>query len=182
MVARLQADKGQPRFLRALADLRRSGLAIHGLLVGGDTYDFSPGYEAQLRNLLADLDLSDHVTMTGHVADVEPYIRAMDISVNASDQETFGVALLESMALGVPPVAPVNAGSTEYIEQERSGLLVPPRDHRSLANVLERLVRDPGLRRRLGEEARRSVERQFTAEAMTEALQSRLEQLARESL
>ena len=61
--------------------------------------------------------------MTGQVPDAGPYIEQMDILVNASDPEPFGIVLLEGMARGVAVVAVDSGGPGEFIEHERTGVL-----------------------------------------------------------
>ena len=74
------------------------------------------------------------------------------------------MALLEAMACGCAPVASRVGGVPEVIEDERSGLLVDPAKPAQLATALERLVRDPALRERLGRAARRRIEQSFSLE------------------
>jgi glycosyltransferase involved in cell wall biosynthesis len=105
IVGRLQPWKGQHRFLRAVAALRARGHNIHGLVVGGNAYGLSPGYQEWLHKFAHDLRIENDVTFTGHVSDAGPYLQLMDVSVNASIGEPFGIVLLEAMALSVPVVA-----------------------------------------------------------------------------
>ncbi len=124
ILGRLQPWKGQDRVVSAVAELRRRGHDVHCLVVGGDAYGLSPDYERALRTLIRDLALEDRVTMTGQVADPDRYVSLMDVLVNASDDEPFGIVLLEAMALGVPVVAPASAGPLEIVEPDISGVLV----------------------------------------------------------
>ena len=112
LVARLQPWKGQDRLVRAAALLRERGHAVHVLLVGGDSWELAPAYAEALPRLIAELGMQEHVTMTGEVPDAGPYIDRMDILVNASDPEPFGIVLLEGMARGVAVVA-VDRGRPE---------------------------------------------------------------------
>jgi glycosyltransferase involved in cell wall biosynthesis len=179
IVGRLQPWKGQDRFLQALSEIVRRGLNVHGLVVGGNAYDLSPGYEEHLHALVLQLGLERHVLFTGQIADPTPYIAAMDVLVNASAPEPFGLVVIEAMALGVPVVAVDAGGPAEIIEPGRSGLLVSANEPGLLADALERLVADAALRRRLGESARERYLDRFTAGHMGESLQRRLEELAR---
>jgi glycosyltransferase involved in cell wall biosynthesis len=65
------------------------------------------------------------------------------------------------MAAGVPVVASRLSGIPELVRDGEGGLLVPERDPVALADAMERLARDPALRARLAEGARRAVERDF---------------------
>jgi glycosyltransferase involved in cell wall biosynthesis len=71
-------------------------------------------------------------------------------------------ALLEAAASGCAIVASNIAACTELVKDEKTGLVVPPQDTEALANALERLISDPGLRKRLGEAARESIVADFS--------------------
>jgi glycosyltransferase involved in cell wall biosynthesis len=177
IVGRLQPWKGQHRLLIALACLIRANHSVHGLIVGGNAYDLSPGYEPYLHRLAGALGIADHVTFTGQVPDGWKYVQAMDVFVNASIQEPFGVVLLEAMAAGLPTVAFASGGPREIIEPGRSGLLVEDITEEGLAAAIEQLIIDPNLRERLGEGARDRVQQRFTARRMTRDLEAKLERL-----
>ncbi len=127
IVGRLQQWKGQDRLLRAQALLRARGRELHCLIVGGDAYELSPEYAASLPRLVAELGLEGHVTMTGQVPDAGPYIERMDVLVNASDPEPFGIVLLEGMARGVAVLAVDSGGPSEFIANMETGVLAPTR-------------------------------------------------------
>lgn len=179
IVGRLQPWKGQHRLLQALGRLRDAGHEVHGLVVGGDAYGLSPEYPRQLRELIAELSLEDRVTLTGHVPDVAPYVRNMDVLVSASVNEPFGIVLLEGMAEGVPVVAVGDAGPLDIVEHGRTGMLVESPEPAHLAAALEPLLQDPHRRRALGEQGRERLLRDFTAESMAAKLQRHLEEVAR---
>jgi glycosyltransferase involved in cell wall biosynthesis len=170
MVGRMQPDRGHDRVLRALAGLRNRGFDVHGLVVGGNAFNLSPGYESYLRRLADDLGLSESVTFAGQVSDATPFIQLMRVLVVASIGESFGIALLEGMALGVPVVAFEGAGPAEIVESESSGLLVPSADEAALGNAVERLLSDSELHRRLGGGGRRRFESHFEVDRMTERM------------
>jgi glycosyltransferase involved in cell wall biosynthesis len=102
----------------------------------------------------------------------------MDLLVNASDHEPFGIVLLEAMAQGVPVLAVADAGPREIVVPGESGLLVPSSRPEALAEALRPLLTDPELRLRLGRGGRDRVRERFTAEQMADRLQSKLEGLA----
>ncbi len=167
IVGRLQPWKGQDRFLMAVASLSRRGFPVHGLIVGGNAHDLSPGYEAQLHELARSLDLDGTVTFTGQVPEAGPYIQLMDIAVYASVSEPFGLVVLEAMALSVPVVAYALGGPAEIIESDQSGLLVPASDDRAFVAALESLVIDHGRRQELGRSGLERFQSRFSAERMS---------------
>ena len=177
MVARLASVKGQDRFLRGVAALRRRGVEVHALLVGGAVHGLDPGYEPALRRLCADLGLEGAVTFTGHVADPHPYAALLDVFVSAATEDGFPMAPIEAMALGVPVVAVDAGGPRELLEDGRGGVLVPPGDDERLGEAIGALVLDPELRRRLGAEAGAVVAEGFTADRMAAEMTARLEEV-----
>lgn len=115
--------------------------------------------EAELRRLACDLGLNDHVEFVGFVPhrDVPGLMRTFDVFVNCSLYESFGVAILEASACGVPVVATDVGGVSETCRHGETGLMVPPGDEDALAEAIIRLARDPALRAELGRAGRRFV-------------------------
>jgi glycosyltransferase involved in cell wall biosynthesis len=179
LVGRLQPWKGQDRLLEAHGILRERGQRMHTLLVGGDSYGLSPAYASSLPDLVRRLGLEGEVTLTGEVADAGPYIEQMDVLVNASDPEPFGIVLLEAMARGVPVVAVNSGGPAEFVEHGRSGWLARSGEPQALADALQPLLRSPDERRRIGEAGRERYLAHFTDAALRERFFAALEALAR---
>jgi glycosyltransferase involved in cell wall biosynthesis len=162
LVGRLQPWKGQDRMIHAQALLRARSREMHLVIVGGDAYNLSAEYAASLPGLVAGLGLTDAVTLTGQVPDAGPYIEQMDVLVNASDPEPFGIVLLEGMARGVAVVAVDSGGPAEFIENGTTGILARTGEPEALADALEVLLDSPDLRRTIGERGRDSFNRSFT--------------------
>jgi glycosyltransferase involved in cell wall biosynthesis len=179
IVGRLQPWKGQDRLLEAHGILRERGEQLHTLVVGGDSYGRSPGYAGSLPGLVRRLGLAGEVTLTGEVADAGPYIEHMDVLVNASDPEPFGIVLLEAMARGVPVVAVNSGGPAEFVEHGRSGWLASSGDPHALAEALQPLLRSAELRERIGKAGRERYLAHFTDAALRERFFGALEELAR---
>jgi glycosyltransferase involved in cell wall biosynthesis len=178
IVGRLQPWKGQHRLLAALATLRDRGHDVHGLVVGGDAHGLSPEYAASLDGIVAELGLRDRVTMTGHVTDVAAHVAAMDVLVSASENEPFGIVILEGMAQGVPVVAVADAGPLDIIADGATGVLVPSPEAADLVRGIERLLADPVEADAIGARGRECWLERFTAEAMTRSLEDTLEAIA----
>ena len=108
--------------------------------------------------------------MTGQVPDAGPYIERMDVLVNASDPEPFGIVLLEGMARGVAVLAVDSGGPAEFIEQ-RAHRACSPRsgEPQALADALEPLLASPERRNALAAAGRESFLRDFTDAAMRSA-------------
>jgi glycosyltransferase involved in cell wall biosynthesis len=177
IVGRLQPWKGQDRLLEAQALLRERGHPTHALIVGGDAHGLSPDYARSLPGLVDRLGLGGAVTMTGQVPDAGPYIERMDILVNASESEPFGIVLLEAMARRVAVVAVDSGGPAEVIEQGRTGVLATSGDPGALADALESLLVSPERRHAIAQAGRERFVEDFTDVAMRRRFFERLESL-----
>jgi glycosyltransferase involved in cell wall biosynthesis len=180
LVGRLQPWKGQDRLLRAQVILRERGHRIHTVIVGGDSYGLSPEYAASLEPLARELGISDSVTMTGEVPDADPYVQRMDILVNASDPEPFGIVLLEGMARGVAVVAVNSGGPAEFVEDGVTGMLARSGEPDALADAIEPLLLSPERRGQIGQAGRERFGEEFTTAAMRRRFFGQLEELVRE--
>ncbi len=165
IVGRLQPWKGQHLVLDAIAKLQSRGASVHCFVVGDEAYGLSPGYERSLREQVVRLGLQTCVTFTGHVSDVRPYVAMMDVLVNASDVEPFGIVLLEAWAQSVPVVAFHSGGPAEIVTDEVDGLLISRRGD-ALTSALTRLMDDRALRARLGANGWVRFRAKFTAEQL----------------
>jgi glycosyltransferase involved in cell wall biosynthesis len=157
-VGRLHPQKGFASLLAAVARVRERLPAIRLLLVGGG---------ALRRDLVARaeaLGLAEVVIFAGSRGDVPEILAALDLFVLPSLWEGLPNAVLEAMAAGLPVVATAAGGTPEVVVDGETGLLVPPGDVTALAEAIERLLRDPGLRRKMGEAGRKRVEGHFTIE------------------
>ncbi len=180
-VGRLQRWKGHHHVLEALASIDAPE-PVHGLVVGGDAHGLEPDCEPELHRRAEALGVADRVKFTGQVPDARRLMGAMDVLVNASDNEPFGIVLIEAMALGIPIVAFASAGPTEIVADGRSGILVPPGDVRSLTTAVERLVRDRALRSQMGRAGHDLYQARFTASRMAEQITGALAAVAGRSV
>jgi glycosyltransferase involved in cell wall biosynthesis len=106
--------------------------------------------------------VSDAVRFLGAgVALAESALEAADVFVAPSLSEGFGLTVLEAMAMARPCVASRTGGLPEIVEDEGSGLLVPPADPRALAAALVRLAGDLATRERFGRRGREIVVTRF---------------------
>ncbi len=177
IVGRLQPWKGQDRLLRAHALLRERGHALHMLIVGGDAYGLSSGYASSLPALVTRLGLTGSVTLTGQVPDAGPYVEQMDVLVNASDPEPFGLVLLEGMARGVAVVAVNSGGPTEIIEDRHTGMLARSGEPSALADALQELLVSAPRRLAIAQAGKERFMRDFTDLAMRRRFFDQLERL-----
>jgi glycosyltransferase involved in cell wall biosynthesis len=156
IVGRIDPMKGIDVLVRAMAQLTGQAASARLVVVGSPGLD-SGGYERRVRADADDL-LGDRARFVGPTADVPDVLRSLDVLVNASSAEPFGLTVLEAQASGVPVVAPSSGGIVDFVKNDENGLLVPPGDADGLARALERLIGDPELRSRLGRRGRETAE------------------------
>ena len=114
------------------------------------------------------LGLEARVRFLGRREDKADLLNACDVFVLPSRLEGLGVAALEAMAARRPVVASRVGGLADVVADDETGLLVPPNDPASLAQALDRLLVDPGLRARLGAAGPKRVTERHLPEQMTD--------------
>ena len=162
-VARLVEKKGLEDLIEACACLRDRGRPFSCHIVG------TGALKRSLTRLIHRLHLEPLVTLEGALdqdAVVGWYRRATVLALPcrvARDGDRDGIpnVLIEAAACGLPIVTTPVSGIPELIEDQRSGLLVPPCDPTALAEAIERLLQSPDLRDHLRRAARKKVEEQF---------------------
>jgi glycosyltransferase involved in cell wall biosynthesis len=121
------------------------------------------GEESALTDLARRLQLKG-VTFVGAKEDVLPYLFASDVFVLPSEWEGVSNALLEALAVGLPPLVSDVPGNRALVPDQDSGFLFEPGDVAELAMGLRALESDP-LRRRLGERGTRFVRQHYSLAA-----------------
>jgi glycosyltransferase involved in cell wall biosynthesis len=126
----------------------------------------------ETRRLTRELALGERVEFTGwlEAERKRATLAGATIFVLPSYVEGMPMALLEAMSLGLPVIATPVGGVPEIVTHEVDGLLVPPGDSDALAAAIVRLMREPGLRERLGRAARETVAMRFSLDSAVERL------------
>jgi len=165
-VARLVPHKGQDVGIRALAKLQPEFPEIRYVLVG-------EGPEGRrLRDLAVSLGVSDRVVFAGVLGDEElpeaystatVYLGASRVERDL-DVEGFGISFIEAAACALPVVAGDSGGIRSAVRDGETGILVPPSDVDAIAAALATLLRDEGLRLRMGGAGRLAVEQHYNWE------------------
>lgn len=165
-VARLYQFKGHRYLLEAMENAQEhlKGLEWKLLLVG----------EGQMRKNLeqyvSSQQLARHIIFMGERNDVPLILNASDLFVLPSLREGMPGALMEAMAAGLPCIATEIDGCKELIENGKNGLLVPQKDSQALSMAILSLILDPILSARLGKEAQKTIEEEFSLKKMVERI------------
>ena len=163
IVANLLPVKGHSSFLKMARLLIDKGVRAEFWIVGDDIFD--RGYRQHLKDLALTLNLHQFVRFLGYRQDIPHILGQIDILVSSSSEEPFGRSICEAMACELPVVATAVGGVVEVVENDETGILVPSQSPSALADAVERLVGDAGLRRKLGQAGRQRVKKFFSNEA-----------------
>lgn len=160
-VGRLRYYKGLEYLLEAMTFLPEAQLTIVG----------TGPMERKWKVLADTLGIAKRVVWAGDVSDAElpAYYAACEIFVLPCSErsEAFGAVQLEAMAMGKPIVScDVQTGVAWVNQNEITGLVVPPKNSRALADAIARLTSDAALRERMGAAGRIRVEQEFTVDKM----------------
>jgi len=154
-VGRLEKRKGVNYLLKAYQRVKEE-IANSRLIIVGPGIRLRRKYEKQVRRS----GLED-VVFTGHVDydELPRYYKTADIfCAPATGRESFGIILLEAMAVGKPIVASNVGGYASIVAHGVDGLLVPPKDDKELARALVSLMIDEPLRQRMGAMGKRKAQ------------------------
>jgi glycosyltransferase involved in cell wall biosynthesis len=162
-VAKLYRQKGHLVLVEAMRRVMAGRGHVH-LVLAGDGPERSAVEQAVQASGHA-----ERIHLLGERGDVGALLGASDVFVLASLWEGLPMALLEAMASGLPVVATTVAGSSQVVEDRRSGLLVPPGDAGALAAAIGEICDDQELAERLRVGGRERVEDGFSAAAQARA-------------
>ena len=165
-VGALTERKGHGTLFSAAYMLQERGVRLQYVVCGEGS--LRPSLEAQVRTL----GLQDMIHFPGFSSDIPSYLAAADIFVHVPLWEGLGVAVIEALAAGLPVVASRVGGIPELIEDQVTGLLVPPQDAAALAVAIERLVHDPQSAKTLGTTGQTFVQAHFDVSVMARANES----------
>jgi len=163
IVGRLAPIKRVDLFLRAAAIVARESASVEFVVAGpNDVATLLVRGRVHARQGHADLALGDF----NQALKLQP----TDVAALTSRNEGTPVALIEAGVVGVPAVATNAGGQPDVVDDERTGLIVDSEDPRVIAAEIGRVLRDDGLRARLGEEARRVMTSRYGTDEPANAI------------
>jgi glycosyltransferase involved in cell wall biosynthesis len=156
--------KNHKVLLKVASTLAEKYPSLHIVLIGA-----GPTCE-EVAQMCTALGLGGRVHFLGNRSDAKELLGTFDAYIHPSDGEAFGLALAEAMLAGLPVLASNTGAFPEIIENEITGLLVPPHDVSKICEGLVRLINDPMLRLELGQRAQQAISTRFTPEKFTATL------------
>jgi len=166
-VAVLRSWKGHLDLLEAFHELLQGGARAFLLLVGDGPY------RGVIEEHITQLGLQHWVRLVGYQDQVSPWFALMEVKVLASyANEGVPQSLLQALAMARPVVGTTVGGIPEVIVDGETGLLVPPREPRLLAQAMGRLMAEPDSRAALGRRGRELVLERFTLDMMAAEIEA----------
>lgn len=160
---RLVSYKGLPVLMRSWRDLAAGYPDATLVVVGAGGVDVY-NCEAEIKRYTAENGLQARVIFTGAVGNVNEYLQASDIFVFPTENEAFGISLIEGMACGLPVISTTIGGIRDILAHEQNGLVITAGDQGQLTAAMRRLLDDDGLAQRLGKTALATVHERYTRE------------------
>jgi lipopolysaccharide heptosyltransferase II len=168
IIGRITPIKGHLHFIKAMAKVARVNPDLKIWIVG-DATPSKEAYKEELQVLTKRLGLEHCTEFLGIQRDIPEILSHLDVLVLATvTHEAFGRVIIEAQASGVPVVATRVGGVVDIIEDEKTGLLVPPQDPTGMAEAVIRIFKDVELRRNLAENAYKKVREKYNIDLMVE--------------
>lgn len=165
-IAALVDHKDHPTFIKAAHHLVKALLItnIHFLIIGQGEK------EQEIKQMIQDYHLQDHITMTGHRKDIPEILNGIDLYTFTSKMEGFGSTILEVMAARVPIVATNTGGPAEILTHDKDALIAPVGDYIRIAHQIDILKSHPEQRKRITDQAIYTV-KEFSISSYTERIE-----------
>ncbi|MBL7074896.1 glycosyltransferase family 4 protein [candidate division KSB1 bacterium] len=169
-VTALRHVKGVKYLIEACSILKNKNIPCSCLIIGGGK-DFEI-----LNKYILDLNLHNCVKLLGpiHPEKIRDYLLQVSVFVLPSLSEGIPISLMEAMAMELPVIATNITGIPELIDDGKNGILVEPKDSITLAQVIERLIKNPDLCKKLGRLARAKIEKDFNLKRNVKVLEELL--------
>lgn len=162
MVARFSKQKDHATLVRAVAELKRRGLALPVHFAGGG----KALHRKPIEQLVASLGVTELVSFLGVCDDVPGLLQANKFAVLATHYEGMPLALIEGMAAGCLAITSQVPGAQEVIRDGDTGFLVREGDAEHLADVLEAAYRDSERSQQVASQGRAQALEQYSYAAM----------------
>jgi glycosyltransferase involved in cell wall biosynthesis len=172
-VSRFTSIKGQDYLVDAIARLRPEAPNLRMIFVGdGPTLE-------NIKSRAVEKGIDDITTFTGQYNNEQVFdaLRAFDLFVHASELEGLPYCILEAMSQRKPVVATDVGGTSEAVITGKTGILVPPKEVKLLANAIRTIISDRSAARQMGARGYEHFRQNFTIERMVQEHELLYEQI-----
>ncbi len=159
---RLVSYKGLPLLLTVWQEIQKKHSNLILLLVGSGGIDIH-NCEEQLKDIVDKNGLGSSVKFTGNVNNVNEYLQASDIFIFPTENEAFGISLIEAMACGLPSISTRIGGVKDILQNQKNGMVINPGNFQQLFEALDLLLTDSALSIKLGKAARQTVQVKYSS-------------------
>ncbi|MFW6095605.1 MAG: glycosyltransferase, partial [Bacteroidota bacterium] len=170
-LSRIDANKGHDLLLNAFDIVSKEIDDIH-LVIGGGSPNPKPREKEvydNMKKIIKEKNI-ERVHIIGYVPDdkLVQYYQQAEFFVLPSIFEPFGMTSQEAMACGKPVIASKYGGIKQILSHNKNGFLVDPKNSQEFADAMIKLLKDDNLKQRLGDEANRIIQEEYSWEAMAE--------------
>lgn len=170
LVGRITPGKGHKEFIEAVSIINREEPDKTVFVITGSSAKGEEKFEEEIKQL-AKVNNTGNIIFTGYRSDVADILAGTDILAFPSHEESFGITLLEAMAMEVPVIAGSNAGVTDIIPSEEFGLLIPTKNSNALAGAMMKLINNAELRKKLALNGKKRIIENFDIEKIMKDLE-----------
>lgn len=174
-VGTLNPQKGMQFLIDAMEKIVREFPEVKLRIVGDGTY------KKVLQRIVKNKKLTKAVKFLGFVRDIEDELTIFDIYVQPSLSESFGLAILQAMSVGLPIVATNTGGIPEVVTANKSGILVEPGKSDALSDAILKLLRDPEKAKKMGKLSKEDAQIKFSLDDMVKETEQVYESVAKTS-
>lgn len=158
--------KGQDFALEAFYEVNKEYPHWKMRFVGSDMgLEKNKYYREKLYKRANQLNISEKIEWQGFTNDVEKEYKFADIVLNFSESESFSITCVEALYFGRPLISTACGGPAEIIEHEHTGLIIPNRDVKAMADAMKWMVLNQIERAQLAERARKRIREKFSLES-----------------
>ncbi len=162
IVGRLDRGKNQELLIKAAPLVLEKYPFTVFVIIGSETKDKAGfGYRAYLENKVKQNELEKSFRILEYVDNIKEFSGSFNVTVLTTPKETFGLVLIESMAMGIPVIGTNSGGVPEIIDDGANGFLYEPNNHEQLAEGILKLLKSEELRNSFGKKAIKKVKNQF---------------------
>ncbi len=168
MMARFSPGKGHEEFINAASELKKEYNNLRFIIIG----EASRGedvYEHKIKASAENLGLHALI-FTGYRNDITELLAAIDIFVFPSHAESFGIALIEAMAMQKPSVCSASEGVLDIAVDNQTSLLFEKQNDTDLKDKIKILINNPDKREEFARAARKRVLENFNIETVTDRI------------